>query len=136
MAGAAIAFGLARVAEIKAQQQPAAAFQFGGVVDSPTYFGHGPGGRHLGVAGEAGQPEGIFPLERRRDGRLGVLATIDRPPVSNSRSVTVSPVINVAVGESDPGGDQLAELVGTVVTERLDEAIRPGGSVYDLLEAL
>jgi hypothetical protein len=44
-------------------------FANGGVVDTPTMFGFGRG--QTGVMGEAG-PEAILPLERGRDGKLGV----------------------------------------------------------------
>lgn len=47
------------------------AFAAGGVVDGATPFTFGNG--KLGVAGEAGA-EGIFPLKRGRDGKLGVAA--------------------------------------------------------------
>lgn len=47
------------------------AFADGGVLNRPTYFGMS-GGR-VGLAGEAGA-EGVFPLERGPDGRLGVKA--------------------------------------------------------------
>ncbi len=43
-------------------------FADGGVVSSPTFFGHGSG---LGLMGEAGA-EAILPLQRGADGRLGV----------------------------------------------------------------
>ncbi|GAB3356196.1 phage tail tape measure protein [Lysobacter tyrosinilyticus] len=45
------------------------AFANGGVFDRPTFFGMSSG--RMGVMGEAG-PEAIMPLERGRDGRLGV----------------------------------------------------------------
>lgn len=46
-------------------------FARGGVLDSPSYFplSHG----RVGVAGESG-PEAILPLQRGRDGKLGVRA--------------------------------------------------------------
>lgn len=43
----------------------------GGIVDRPTMFGYG--GNRTGVMGEAG-PEGILPLRRDSQGRLGVMA--------------------------------------------------------------
>jgi flagellar motor protein MotB len=51
--------------------QPITAFADGGVLTRPTFFGMG-GGR-MGVAGEAGA-EGILPLRRGPNGRLGVEA--------------------------------------------------------------
>jgi len=46
-------------------------FANGGVVNSPTAFGHSGG---LGVMGEAG-PEAIMPLKRGSDGKLGVASS-------------------------------------------------------------
>lgn len=48
-------------------------FASGGVIDSPTFFRFGSGGQSLGVGGEAGT-EGILPLKRGKDGKLGVNA--------------------------------------------------------------
>ena len=49
-------------------------FAKGGVVNRPTFFKFAAGGAvHNGQMGEAGT-EGIFPLKRGRDGRLGVAA--------------------------------------------------------------
>lgn len=53
------------------QGQPITAFADGGVLTKPTFFGMG-GGR-MGVAGEAGY-EGVLPLRRGPNGRLGVEA--------------------------------------------------------------
>lgn len=53
------------------QGQPITAFADGGVLTRPTFFGMG-GGR-MGVAGEAGY-EGVLPLRRGPNGRLGVEA--------------------------------------------------------------
>lgn len=44
------------------------------VVDTPTFFKFGMGGKDLGVMGER-QPEAILPLERDASGMLGVRAT-------------------------------------------------------------
>jgi phage-related minor tail protein len=69
--------------------QPITAFADGGVLTRPSYFGMG-GGR-MGVAGEAG-PEGILPLRRGPNGRLGVEAYGGGGGVTN--------VYNVAAGVS------------------------------------
>lgn len=62
-------------------------FAGGGVFDSPTFFGFG-GGR-LGVLGERG-PEAILPLERGRDGRLGVRSGGGGGSVSVSQRITIN----------------------------------------------
>jgi len=61
-------------------------FANGGVVGSPTMFGHSGG---LGVMGEAG-PEAIMPLKRGSDGKLGVAA--------NGGSLTVNVVMDPSTG--------------------------------------
>lgn len=66
------------------------AFAKGGIVDSPTFFKFAKGGAiHDGVMGEAGT-EGIFPLKRDSQGRLGVIAQ-----GGGGISVNYAPVINV-----------------------------------------
>jgi hypothetical protein len=61
-------------------------FANGGVVGSPTMFGHSGG---LGVMGEAG-PEAIMPLKRGSDGKLGVVA--------NGGSLKVNVVMDPSTG--------------------------------------
>lgn len=94
-----------------------AAFRYGGVVDDPVYFGFsGPGGRRIGVAGEAGA-EGIFPLARSPDGNLGVRAVGGR-----SRDVTVN--LNIQATDAE-GFDGLLRrrrgMIAGLVREALDE---------------
>ncbi len=60
-------------------------FASGGVVSTPTYFPMG-GGR-TGLMGEAGA-EAILPLQRGRDGRLGVAASGGSAPVNVVFNVT------------------------------------------------
>jgi len=66
------------------------AFAAGGVVDRATPFSYG--GGKLGVMGEAGA-EGILPLKRGRDGKLGVIASGGRaaPVVNNYLTVSGDP---------------------------------------------
>lgn len=63
------------------------AFANGGVVSGATPFTFG--GGKLGVMGEAGD-EGVFPLKRGRDGKLGVAATGGSRPVVVHNNITVS----------------------------------------------
>jgi phage-related minor tail protein len=55
--------------DLKAAMGAIKPFSAGGVIGTPTYFPLANGG--LGLAGEAG-PEAIVPLQRGRDGRLGI----------------------------------------------------------------
>lgn len=92
----------------------------GSVVDRPTLF---PFARGAGLMGEAG-PEGIFPLKRGRDGKLGVSAE----GAGGSTNVT----INVDASGSRMSGDggQAAELgrrIETAVRGVLMAEKRPGG---------
>ena len=66
-------------------------FADGGIVTSPTLFSFGRG--RTGVMGEAGT-EGIFPLKRGPDGKLGVAA------YGMGGGVTIHQTINVAAGAS------------------------------------
>ncbi len=63
------------------------AFASGGIVDGATPFSFG-GGR-LGVMGEAG-PEGVLPLKRGRDGKLGVMSSGGGRPIVVTNNLTVS----------------------------------------------
>ena len=63
--------GFAKGGAFNTSGQAITAFADGGVLNKPTFFGMS-GGR-MGVGGEAGL-EGLLPLERGPDGRLGVLA--------------------------------------------------------------
>lgn len=69
------------------------AFASGGIVTGPTPFTYG--GGKLGVMGEAGT-EGIFPLKRGPDGKLGVAAY----GMGGGGGVTIHQTINVAAGAS------------------------------------
>lgn len=66
-------------------------FARGGVVDRPSIFGMRDG--QTGLMGEAG-PEGILPLARGRDGRLGVRTT------GGGQSINVNFTVNAADTES------------------------------------
>lgn len=81
------------------------AFATGGIVSRPTYFPmtHG----RVGLMGEAG-PEGVLPLKRGRDGRLGVQAS----------GQVGGPTINVYL----PMGVTRAELAAYVPTLKAEIA--------------
>lgn len=70
------------------------AFADGGVVASPTFFGHGGG---LGLMGEAGA-EAILPLARGADGRLGVATT---GPGAGTRAGGGPVVVNVTTRDAE-----------------------------------
>ena len=91
----------------------------GGIVNSPHIF---PMKNGAGILGEAG-PEGILPLKRGRDGKLGVIA--QGGGVGNI-------VVNVdATGSSVEGdeqsGKELGRLISAAIQSELIEQQRPGG---------
>lgn len=71
------------------------AFDGGGVVDSPTAFSHGGG---AGVMGEAG-PEGVLPLAKGPDGKLGVQTY--GGDKSNGGGVSKITIVNQTTGRID-----------------------------------
>ena len=94
-------------------------YAYGGIVNRPTIF---PMANGMGLMGEAG-PEGILPLKRGKDGKLGVIA--QGGGVGNI-------VVNVdASGTSAEGDDEqsqaFGELLGSVVRTTIIEEQRPGG---------
>ena len=94
-------------------------YAYGGIVNRPTIF---PMANGAGLMGEAG-PEGILPLKRGKDGKLGVIA--QGGGVGNI-------VVNVdASGTSAEGDDEqsqaFGELLGSVVRTTIIEEQRPGG---------
>jgi lambda family phage tail tape measure protein len=99
-------------------------FAAGGVFDRPTFFKFANGGTlQNGVLGEAG-PEGILPLRRGADGKLGV--------ISSGGSGTTNISINVDAKGTKAEGDQgksgaLARDLAAVVDQRLVFHKRPGG---------
>ena len=98
-------------------------FANGGVVDSPTMFGHSGG---VGVMGEAG-PEAIMPLKRGANGKLGVSVE------GGSGAVNVTNNINVT-GGSDPAAIRMevAKLMPQITSatkSAVIDARRRGGQM-------
>ena len=94
-------------------------YAYGGIVNKPTLF---PMANGMGLMGEAG-PEGVLPLKRGKDGKLGVIA--NGGGVGNI-------VVNVdASGTSVEGGQQesreLGRLIAVAVQSEILEQQRPGG---------
>jgi len=83
-------------------------FADGGVVNSPTMFGHSKG---VGVMGEAG-PEAIMPLKRGKDGKLGVVS-------EGGGSVTVENHFHIAAN-----GDESVKRIVRGEIPRITEATK------------
>ena len=94
-------------------------YKMGGIVSRPTIF---PMRNGAGLMGEAG-PEGILPLKRGKDGKLGVIANgggVGNIVVNVDASGT-----NVE-GEQDQGRE-LGRLIAVAVQSEILEQQRPGG---------
>lgn len=105
----------------------------GKVVDKPTpfYFAKG-----AGVMGEAGM-EGIFPLQRGSDGKLGVKAIGGgaQAPVYVTTNVTVNSDGSTNATTQTAGGQaamyrELASNMSTVAQKEITRAIMPGGIIW------
>jgi lambda family phage tail tape measure protein len=96
-------------------------FANGGIVNSPTFFRFANGGAgNLGLMGEAG-PEGILPLKRGRDGKLGVAG-------GGGTNITVNVDAKGTSVQGDQAmGGQLARVVAGAVQAELIKQKRPGG---------
>lgn len=100
-------------------------FAAGGIVSSPTLFRFAEGGTlRTGLMGEAGA-EGILPLRRGPNGRLGVEAY-------GSGGGGISVVVNVDATGSKVEGDnsqanQLGRVISAAVQSELVKQKRPGG---------
>ena len=93
-------------------------YAYGGIISRPTYF---PMKNGMGLAGEAGA-EGILPLQRGRNGKLGVQAS---GAMSNI-------VVNVDASGSSVEGDEqrgkeLGRLISVAIQSELLNQKRPGG---------
>ena len=94
-------------------------YKMGGIVSRPTIF---PMQNGAGLMGEAG-PEGVLPLKRGRDGKLGVIS-------NGGGSMNI--VVNVdASGSSvegdEQGGRELGRLISSAIQSELINQKRPGG---------
>jgi lambda family phage tail tape measure protein len=95
-------------------------FAMGGIVDKPTIF---PFAKGIGLMGEAG-PEGILPLKRGADGKLGVIASGG----GGSTTINVSVDAKGTNVQGDGGkGNQLARVIAVAVQEEMVKQKRPGG---------
>jgi lambda family phage tail tape measure protein len=95
-------------------------FAMGGIVDKPTIF---PFAKGIGLMGEAG-PEGILPLKRGADGKLGVIAS------GGGGSTTIN--VSVDAKGSSVEGDasqskQLAVVISAAIQAEMVKQQRPGG---------
>ena len=108
------------------------AYARGGVVNSPTYFGHAGG---AGLMGENG-PEAIVPLSRMPNGDLGIQMSGMGGGTVVSSPVTVHVTINSdGSGSSDVEGQDIGRMLGENIKASVKETITmellPGGLLYD-----
>lgn len=100
------------------------------ILSSPTFFKFANGGS-IGVAGEAG-PEGILPLQRQANGKLGVAASgvgggggDTYVQVFDQRSSATSAPVETQQSRGSDGKKQIAILVKDAVTAQMN------GGEYD-----
>ncbi len=89
----------------------------GGIMDRPTFFGTGNG---IGIGGEAGT-EGVLPLRRGRDGKLGVIA-------SGGGGAVVNNTFNVGAGVSRPEVMSMLQAWGANLKSEILSSMRNGGA--------
>lgn len=111
-----------------------AAFRTNAILDRPTPFRFGKGGKFQGVAGEAG-PEAIMPLERGSDGKLGVRASGGGASVSLHVETHIHSDGTKQTNTRQSGDDAAAykEFTATMANtanEMLDRALMPGGKLW------
>jgi len=104
-------------------------FALGGVVNAPTPFMFGSGGR-LGVMGEAG-PEAILPLSRGADGKLGVQG--------GGGNVTVNVIESPGKGgqvqqQSDGSGNEIITVMVESIKKEVARDIMRGGIVAQSMQ--
>jgi lambda family phage tail tape measure protein len=98
------------------------AFQDGGIVSNPTFFGFN--GGSLGVAGEAGS-EAILPLQRTSDGDLGVKSTPSNVTV-NVFNNTNGTEVTQRESEDQFGNRTLDVIIQSKVTEGFSSGVFDG----------
>lgn len=115
------------------QTTPSLAAMSGSVVNkaTPFYFAKGAA---LGVAGEAGH-EGILPLERGPDGRLGVLAMGGGGGGMGDININTYLTTSGQSNETSTGSQTAAlaefnQRLRTTVREEVNMAMRQGGSLW------
>jgi tape measure domain-containing protein len=95
------------------------AYARGGIVDKPTLF---PMANGAGLMGEAG-PEGVLPLKRGKDGKLGVMSQ-----GGGSTNIVVNVDASGSTVEGDEqGGRELGRLISVAIQSELINQKRPGG---------
>ncbi len=90
----------------------------GGIVDKPTYF---PFAKGVGLMGEAG-PEAIIPLQRGKNGKLGI--------AGGGGTTTVNVSVDAKGTKVEGDGKQMAQLgrmLGSAIEAELVKQKRPGG---------
>ncbi len=92
-------------------------FASGGIVNTPTYFGHSKG---TGLMGEAG-PEAILPLSRGSSGNLGVEATVT--PVT----INIINNTNAEVQQQERMGPSGERMIEIIVANKMKDAFNSGG---------
>ena len=94
-------------------------YAYGGIIDRPTVF---PMKNGAGLMGEAG-PEGILPLKRGRDGKLGVIA---QGGGVGDIIVNVDATGTTVEGD-EQNGRELGRMISMAVQSEIVEQQRPGG---------
>jgi lambda family phage tail tape measure protein len=97
-------------------------YAMGGIVQSPTLFRYANGGvPGTGLMGEAG-PEAIIPLQRGRNGKLGVAGG------GGTTNITVNVDASGTSANNDPGqAAALGRVISQAVQAELVKQKRPGG---------
>jgi phage-related minor tail protein len=107
----------------------------GQVVNKPTYFAFAKG---AGVMGEAGA-EGIFPLKRGRDGKLGVAA------IGGAQQGGAAPIVYITVEsggnastQADPGWEEFGKTMGNIAAQESQKVInrnlKPGQPIWKAIK--
>lgn len=98
------------------------------VVDKPTQF-FANGGNVMGEAG----PEGILPLKRTSDGKLGVMAAGGSGTVNLSVATIINSDGSASSDTKTDGGNEYREFsehMKNICNQEIQRAIRPGGMLW------